>query len=119
MKNLILVGGDIIENAHKYNIEAIVNPANKYMDYGSGVCWAIYDKAGRYDLRDKDAKELGLIQEFIPKEPSEQVIEELIAELMEAATLTIKDTKGVIADVQRTFPTAQKGTIVKIFKSLL
>ena len=43
---------------------------------------AIYDKAGRYDLRDKD-------------------------------------TKGVIADVQRTFPTAQKGTIVKIFKSLL
>ena len=80
---------------------------------------AIYDKAGRYDLRDKDAAELGFIQEFIPKEPSEQEIEELIAELMEATTLTIKDTKGVIADVQRTFPTAQKSTIVKIFKSLL
>ena len=80
---------------------------------------AIYDKAGRYDLRDKDAAELNLIQEFIPKEPSEQEIEELIAELMEATTLTIKDTKGVIADVQRTFPTAQKSTIVKIFKSLL
>ena len=79
----------------------------------------VYDKAGRYDLRDKDAAELGLIQEFIPKEPSEQEIEELISELMEATTLTIKDTKGVIADVQRTFPTAQKGTIVKIFKSLL
>lgn len=81
---------------------------------------AIYDKAGRYDLRDRDAKELGLIQEFIPKEPSEQEIEELIAELMEeATTLTIKDTKGVIADVQSRFPTAQKSTIVKIFKSLL
>lgn len=80
---------------------------------------AIYDKAGRYDLRDKDVKELGLIQEFIPKEPSEQEIEELIAELMEATTLTIKDTKGVIADVQNRFPTAQKSTIVKIFKSLL
>lgn len=79
----------------------------------------VYDKAGRYDLRDKDAAELGLIQEFIPKEPSEQEIEELIAELMEMTTLTIKDTKGVIADVQRTFPTAQKSTIVKIFKSLL
>lgn len=46
MKNLILVSGDIVENANKYNIEAIVNPANKYMDYGSGVCGAIYDKAG-------------------------------------------------------------------------
>lgn len=80
---------------------------------------AIYDKAGRYDLRDKDAAELDLIQEFIPKEPSEQEIEELIAELMEATTLTIKDTKDVIADVQDRFPTAQKSTIVKIFKSLL
>ena len=79
----------------------------------------VYNKAGRYDLRDKDAAELGLIQEFIPKEPSEQEIEELIAELMEATTLTIKDTKDVIADVQGTFPTAQKSTIVKIFKSLL
>ena len=80
---------------------------------------AIYDKAGRYDLRDKDAKELGLIQEFIPKEPSEQELEEFITELMEHTILTINDTKGVIADVQRKFPTAQKSTIVKIFKSLL
>lgn len=79
----------------------------------------VYDKAGRYDLRDKEVKELGFIQEFIPKEPSEQEIEELIAELMEATTLTIKDTKGVIEDVQNRFPTAQKSTIVKIFKSLL
>ena len=80
---------------------------------------AIYDKAGRIDLRDKDAAELGFIQEFIPKEPSEQEIEELIAELMEHTILTIKDTKDVIAEVQNSFPTAQKGTIVRIFKSLL
>ena len=80
---------------------------------------AIYDKAGRYDLRDKDAKELGLIQEFIPKEPSEQELEEFISELMEHTILTIKDTKDVIAEVQNSFPTAQKGTIVRIFKSLL
>ena len=80
---------------------------------------AIYDKAGRYDLRDKDAKELGLIQEFIPKEPSEQELEEFITELMEHTILTIKDTKDVIEEVQNSFPTAQKGTIVRIFKSLL
>ena len=80
---------------------------------------AIYNKANRKDLADKETKELNYIKEMIPKEPSEQEIEELIAELMEATTLTIKDTKGVIADVQRTFPTAQKSTIVKIFKSLL
>lgn len=80
---------------------------------------AIYEKAGRDDLALKETRELGYIQGMIPKEPSEQEIEEFIAELMEATTLTIKDTKDVIADVQSTFPTAQKSTIVKIFKSLL
>ncbi len=80
---------------------------------------AIYDKANRKDLKDKDAAELDFIQKFIPKEPSEQEIEELIAELMEATTLTVKDTKNVITDVQSKFPTAQKSTIVRIFKSLL
>ena len=44
MGKLILVSGDIIENSK--DVEAIVNPTNKYMDYGSGVCGAIYDKAG-------------------------------------------------------------------------
>ena len=80
---------------------------------------AIYKKAGRNDLALKETKELDYIKDMMPKEPSEQKIEELIAELMEATTLTIKDTKDVIADVQGTFPTAQKSTIVKIFKSLL
>lgn len=80
---------------------------------------AIYDKAGRDDLAIKETKELGFIVEFIPKEPSDQEIEELIAELMEATTLTSKDTKDVIADVQDRYPTAQKSTIVRIFKSLL
>ena len=80
---------------------------------------AIYKKAGRNDLALKETKELDYIKEMVPKEPSEQEIEELIAELMEATTLTIKDTKNVIADVQSSFPTAQKSTIVKIFKSLL
>lgn len=43
---LKIVSGDIIENAQKYDAEAIVNPNNKYMDYGCGVCGAIYDAAG-------------------------------------------------------------------------
>ena len=76
----------------------------------------LYTNAGRQDLARLESKELDCIKEMIPKEPSEKEIEELIAELMEATTLTIK---GVIADVQSRFPTAQKGTIVKIFKSLL
>ena len=79
----------------------------------------IYEKAGRDDLALKETKELGYIQGMIPKEPSEQEIEELITKLMKSTTLTIKDTKRIITDVQSAFPTAQKSTIVKIFKSLL
>ena len=79
----------------------------------------LYTNAGRKDLARIESKELDCIKKMIPKEPSEQEIEELIAELMEATTLTIKDTKDVIADVQDRFPTAQKSTIVRIFKSLL
>lgn len=79
----------------------------------------LYTNGGRKDLARIESKELDCIKKMIPKEPSEQEIEELIAELMEATTLTINDTKDVIADVQDRFPTAQKGTIVRIFKSLL
>lgn len=80
---------------------------------------AIYEKAGRNDLARIESKELDCIKEMMPKEPSEQEIEELITELMKIMTLTIKDTKMVITHVQRKFPTAQKSTIVRIFKSLL
>ena len=80
---------------------------------------AIYDKAGRDDLALKETRELGYIQGMMPKEPSEQEIEKFITELMEETTLTIKDNRDVIVEVQNTFPTAQKSTIVKIFKSLL
>lgn len=80
---------------------------------------AIYEKAGRDDLAIKETRELGYIRGMIPKEPSEQEIEKFITELMEETTLTIKDTKDVIAEVQNSFPTAQKSTIVRIFKSFL
>lgn len=79
----------------------------------------LYTNAGRNDLARIESKELDCIKEMMPKEPSEQEIEELIAELMKYTILTIKDTKDVIAEVQNSFPTAQKSTIVKIFKSLL
>lgn len=80
---------------------------------------AIYEKAGRKDLALKEVKEIGYIRGIMPVEPSEQEIREFISELMTIMTLTIKDTKMVITHVQRKFPTAQKSTIVRIFKSLL
>lgn len=113
-----LVKAAILNNKHSENPVSELEVLQK-MAKEREKAIAIYDKAGRDDLAIKETRELGYIRGMIPKEPSEQEIEEFIAELMEATTLTIKDTKDVIADVQSTFPTAQKSTIVKIFKSLL
>lgn len=113
-----LIKAAILNNKHSENPVSELEVLQK-MAKEREKAIAIYEKAGRDDLALKETKELGYIRGMIPKEPSEQEIEELIAELMEATTLTIKDTKGVITDVQSAFPTAQKSTIVKIFKSLL
>ena len=113
-----LIKAAILNNKHSENPVSELEVLQK-MAKEREKAISIYEKAGRDDLALKETKELGYIRGMIPKEPSEQEIEELIAELMETTTLTIKDTKNVIADVQSTFPTAQKSTIVKIFKSLL
>lgn len=44
MGKLILTCGDYISNAK--GMDAIVNTANKYMQYGSGICGAIYKASG-------------------------------------------------------------------------
>ena len=36
---LEIVIGDIIDVANKYNVEAVVNPNNKYMDYRLWCMW--------------------------------------------------------------------------------
>ena len=113
-----LIKAAILNNKHSENPVSELEVLQK-MAKEREKAIVIYEKAGRDDLALKETKELGYIRGMIPKEPSEQEIEEFIAELMEATTLTIKDTKDVIVDVQSTFPTAQKSTIVKIFKSLL
>ena len=113
-----LIKAAILNNKHSENPVSELEVLQK-MAKEREKAISIYEKAGRDDLALKETKELGYIRGMIPKEPSEQEIEELIAELMEYSILTIKDTKDVIAEVQNTFPTAQKSTIVKIFKSLL
>ena len=113
-----LIKAAILNNKHSENPVSELEVLQK-MAKEREKAIAIYEKAGRDDLALRETKELGYIRGMIPKEPSEQEIEELIAELMEYTILTIKDTKDVIAEVQSTFPTAQKSTIVKIFKSLL
>ena len=39
MEMLKVIDGDIIENAKKYNVDAIVNPENRYMDFRKWCMW--------------------------------------------------------------------------------
>lgn len=113
-----LIKAALINNKHSENPVSELEVLQK-MAKEREKAIIIYEKAGRDDLALKETRELGYIQGMIPMEPSEQEIREFISKLMGIMTLTIKDTKRVITDVQRRFPTAQKSTIVRIFKSLL
>lgn len=79
----------------------------------------MYEEAGRNDLAFKEANEITFIKMYLPATPTTEQIHDCIANLVKSSQLTIKDTRDVIAEVQDRYPTAQKGTIVKIFKSLL
>jgi len=82
-----------------------------------------YVKANRNDLAHTEASEITYIKEFLPKEPSEEEIKDAIKswieEYKDVMTIDVKCTKLIIGSILDKYPTAQKSTIVKVFKSLL
>lgn len=82
-----------------------------------------YKKANRNDLAHTEASEITYIKEFLPKEPSEAELETSIKcwinNYKDVMTIDMKCTKLIVNSILDEYPTAQKSTIVKIFKSLL
>ncbi len=77
----------------------------------------IYKQAGREDLLNKEVQEKDYISTFLPSEPSEHQLTLFI----KAYTLNRENVpmKEVIDTTIANFPTAQKSTIAKLYKSLL
>lgn len=77
----------------------------------------IYKKAGREDLLAKEVQEKDYISTLLPSEPSEHQLTLFI----KAYTLDRENVpmKEVIDITIANFPTAQKGTIAKLYKSLM
>lgn len=76
---------------------------------------------GRQDLIDKETAELAIIQEFTPKEVSEEdIIEEtktVIASYQQTnGKITMKDMKTIMDLVKSKYPTASGAIISKIVK---
>ena len=78
-----------------------------------------FKQANRMDLAENEQKELDIIKEFAPKQVSDEDItietEKVIANM--GGTVTLKDMKNILAEVQKVYPTANGKLISQIVKS--
>jgi uncharacterized protein YqeY len=78
-----------------------------------------FKQANRMDLAENEQKELDIIKEFAPKQVSDEDItietEKVIANM--GGTVTMKDMKNILAEVQKVYPTANGKLISQIVKS--
>jgi uncharacterized protein YqeY len=78
-----------------------------------------FKQANRMDLAENEQKELVIIKEFAPKQVSDEDItietEKVIANM--GGTVTMKDMKNILAEVQKVYPTANGKLISQIVKS--
>lgn len=77
--------------------------------------------AGRQDLIDKEEAELRIIQEFAPKEVSEEEIISYTKEVISNRETkpTMKDMKEILSTVQAKYPTANGKTVSSVLKSCI
>lgn len=77
-----------------------------------------FTKANRFDLVEKEQAELSILKEFAPKEVSEEDIiaetEKIIANM---EYVSMKDMKNILAEVQKTYPTANGKIVSQIVKT--
>ena len=77
-----------------------------------------FTKANRFDLVEKEQAELSILKEFAPKEVSEEDIiaetEKIIANM---ESVSMKDMKNILAEVQKTYPTANGKIVSQIVKT--
>lgn len=76
-----------------------------------------FKQAGRTDLATTEEQELNILTSLLPKEPTEEEIETLINDFVsKKESISMRDMKDVMSFVKTTYPTANGGTISKIFK---
>lgn len=79
-----------------------------------------YTKAGRIDLAEIEAKEIEVLQQFLPKEVSPEEIEnftKLIIIEQYNSKVSMKDMKSILSIVQATYPGADGKIVSKVVKT--
>lgn len=81
----------------------------------------IYKTTDRKDLLENEQYELSVIKSFIPKEPPTEAIYTTIKNRISTLghTVSMKDIPIIMDTVLTKYPSTQKSTIVKIFKTFI
>ena len=80
----------------------------------------LYEKAGRNSLAENEKFEASVIEQFLPKEPSEEEITKETTSIIEnefKGNVTMKDMKRILSLVQAKYPGASGKIISNIVKS--
>lgn len=80
----------------------------------------LYEKAGRNSLAENEKFEASVIEQFLPKEPSEEEITKETTSIIEGefkGNVTMKDMKRILSLVQIKYPGASGKIISNIVKS--
>lgn len=82
-----------------------------------------YKQGGRQDLAEKEEKELAIISEYLPKEPTEEEITKLVKETIakieaeNGAKVEMRNMKNIMAAVKQVYPTVDGKLVSGIVKS--
>ena len=80
----------------------------------------LYEKAGRNSLAENEKFEASIIEQFLPKEPSEEEITKETTSIIEnefKGSVTMKDMKRILSLVQIKYPGASGKIVSNIVKS--
>lgn len=82
----------------------------------------LYEKAGRNSLAENEKFEASVIEQFLPKEPSEEEITKETTSIIEdefKGNVTMKDMKRILSLVQIKYPGASGKIVSNIVKSYI
>ena len=82
-----------------------------------------FREGGRVDLAEKEEKEAEVLSALIPKEPTEDELEEAIKEAIatfpEGYAVSMRDMKTIQGAVKEKYPTANGGVVANIFRKFI
>ena len=82
-----------------------------------------YKQGGRQDLVEKEEKELAIINEYLPKEPTEEEITKLVKDTIakieaeKGSKVEMRNMKDIMSAVQQVYPTVNGKLVSSIVKS--